>query len=282
MMERGMKRIGAMILGLVALLSAQAFAAESDVEARVYADVTAIHAGQPFTVAVVLTPQAGWHIYWKNPGDSGLPTVIQAEVPAGFVAGEMRYPIPTRITVPGDIVNYGYEGPTVFLVPITPPRELAAGTRFDLQLKVSWLCCKEECVPGGTTLKMGLPVGESAAANAALFSNARAMMPEVAVPQDAVASIKQENGPGLRIEWTNAPAHVDVFPLTVDGLEVSDIGAKTTGTATAITLHAHVLSGQTLKVERLPVLISFRESGGRTRGFFTDIDLRALSAHVSR
>jgi DsbC/DsbD-like thiol-disulfide interchange protein len=278
-----MRRAWSILLLLAAGMSAsRALGAGFDVDAKVFADVTAVQGDRPFTVAVVLTPPEGWHIYWKNPGDSGLPTKIRVQPPTGFSVGAMEFPIPQRLVAAADIINYGYEGPTVFLIPITPPHDLAKGATADLKLNVSWLVCKEECVPGRATLALSLPLGESSPANADLFAKARALMPEATVPQDEVASIKSQSGAfGLQIDWKTAPTNVQVFPLNVDGLSVSPINAQTTGVQSLLPIQAHVMSGQTLKTEQLPLLISLTDSSGRTRGFYTDVDLHALAAHGS-
>jgi DsbC/DsbD-like thiol-disulfide interchange protein len=275
-----MRRVWAIVLMVMGMAAGQVFARESDVEAKLLADVTAVQADRPFTLAVMVTPQAGWHVYWKNPGDSGLPTKIRVTAPAGFVVGEVGYPVPERIVVPGNLVNYGYERAAVFLVTVTPPHELAAGGEVNFQVNASWLCCKEECVPGKAALALALPVGSSAGANAEVFAKARAMMPEASAPGDAVAAVRDDNGV-LHVQWKGTPGRVEVFPFNVEGLEVSGIRVETTGMESVVTLQGHVMSGQTLKVEKLQILVSFSDNGGRSRGFYTNMDLRALSAHAS-
>src|SRR5438067_6037154 len=78
------------------------------VTATLLADVDSVKAGKPFTLGVLLKIKPGWHVYWKNPGDSGLPTRVTWKLPEGFTADELRFPIPTRFDQPGDIIGYGY------------------------------------------------------------------------------------------------------------------------------------------------------------------------------
>src|SRR4051794_3025095 len=78
------------------------------VRAKLLADVSAIQPGQPFTVGVLLTIEPGWHVYWKNPGDSGLSTSAKWTLPEGFKAGDLQFPVPTRFDLEGGLVNYGY------------------------------------------------------------------------------------------------------------------------------------------------------------------------------
>src|SRR5271167_1414229 len=81
------------------LLAGRAFAQGSGptVNVTMVADTSAVEAGKSFRVAIVVTPEAGWHVYWKNPGDAGLPTKVKWTLPEGFAAGPLMYPIPVKI-----------------------------------------------------------------------------------------------------------------------------------------------------------------------------------------
>jgi DsbC/DsbD-like thiol-disulfide interchange protein len=69
-------------------------------------------------VGLQLQHQPEWHTYWKNPGDSGLPTQLDWTLPAGIEAGEIAWPVPKKIPV-GTLANYGYEGNVLLPVPLT-------------------------------------------------------------------------------------------------------------------------------------------------------------------
>ncbi|RVU18201.1 thiol:disulfide interchange protein [Methylobacterium oryzihabitans] len=120
------------------------------------AEPGAVEPGQPFTVGVRLTMKPNWHVYWRNPGDSGLPPEVAWTLPAGFSAGPIAWPAPERIPV-ADLMNYGYEGETVLTVLLTPPEVLPPGP-VALRAKVSYLVCERECVPGEATVSASLPV----------------------------------------------------------------------------------------------------------------------------
>ena len=79
------------------------------VKAELIAREQSVRPGQPFLVAVRLMMDEGWHTYWKNPGDAGIPTAVAWEVPAGFSAGPIRWPVP-RLFRERDFSTYGYEG----------------------------------------------------------------------------------------------------------------------------------------------------------------------------
>ena len=166
---------------LTALTAGAAFnPGPSHVKADLIPESKAIAPGQPFWVALRMDVEKGWHIYWKNPGDSGEPVKVKWTLPDGFQAGELRFPYPQLIVVP-PVYTYGHEGTVVFLIKMTPPATLKAGQTVSLAAKVKWLQCQVECIPGQANLTLKLPVTAGMAApdpaNAALFAAAREKMP---------------------------------------------------------------------------------------------------------
>jgi DsbC/DsbD-like thiol-disulfide interchange protein/cytochrome c biogenesis protein CcdA len=132
------------------------------VEAELVAERTALVPGVPSTLALRLKIEDGWHTYWRNPGDSGLPTTLVWKLPPGFVASEIEWPPPRTLPV-GPLVNYGYEGEVLHLVTLTPPANLELGGNVEIAARADWLVCKETCIPDGADLKLTLPVGTNAA-----------------------------------------------------------------------------------------------------------------------
>jgi thiol:disulfide interchange protein DsbD len=118
--------------------------------------------GERFTLALRLEHEAGWHTYWKNPGDSGMPTRIAWTLPEGVTAGPIAWPMPERIPV-GPLTNYGYGGEVLLLTDLEVPRDWPAGRPIAVLAKAEWLICKEICLPGGTTLSLELPTASGVA-----------------------------------------------------------------------------------------------------------------------
>lgn len=150
--------------------------------AELVSEVKLIAPGTPFWVALRLTPQDGWHTYWRNPGDSGLPTTIRWNMPEGFTAGDIVWPSPEAVPY-GPLMNYGYSGEAILLAQITPPENLAVGEQISLSAFAEWLVCEEICIPEEATLDLSVSVAETAEvepAAANLFSTARAALPRVA------------------------------------------------------------------------------------------------------
>jgi len=117
--------------------------------------------------------QKGWHIYWLNPGDAGLPTEIELELPENWKQGPTLWPPPKKFTE-SELTSFAYDKSLVLFVPIyrdtkTPVMERGIATdslefpqKLHIKAKVKWLVCKEECFPGDTNLKISLNFGKTA------------------------------------------------------------------------------------------------------------------------
>ena len=129
-------------------------------------------AGKTVWLGLQLTHLPEWHTYWKNPGDSGLPTTLQWTLPAGVTAGEIAWPLPKKIPL-GNLANYGYDGTVLLPVPLTispafKPSLLSSG--LEIKLKATWLVCRLECVPQDGEFILNVPVRGSTALNSAAFA----------------------------------------------------------------------------------------------------------------
>ncbi|MCB0310728.1 MAG: hypothetical protein KDD42_05810 [Bdellovibrionales bacterium] len=119
------------------------------------ADHSTVAPQSPFRLGVLFKMQSGWHIYWKESGDSGLPTRVEFEVPQGFVVGELKWPEHEVFVLPGDIKGYGYSDEVLLYSEITPPQDLSIGRQIELKAKVSWLNCSATvCIPARQEVRL--------------------------------------------------------------------------------------------------------------------------------
>jgi len=132
----------------------------STVHAELLADVASIQPGSTFRAAIRFAIDEGWHVNWINPGDAGLAPSIAWKLPAGFKAGIVAWPLPSRF-VTGPLVIFGYAGDVMLVSDVHVPADLPTGGNVELVADVSWLACAEECVPGSTTVRLQLPVEAS-------------------------------------------------------------------------------------------------------------------------
>jgi thiol:disulfide interchange protein DsbD len=132
-------------------------ASTEQVKAQLVASVNAVHPGDEILVGVNQRIIPHWHTYWKNPGDSGMATTIDYELPAGAKAGKIQWPTPSRIVL-GPVTSYGYSHEVTLLNKIKVPQDSVAGSEFPIKAKVEWLVCEEICIPQIVDLTLVLPV----------------------------------------------------------------------------------------------------------------------------
>src|SRR5450631_2644910 len=132
------------------------------VEAELVAEQSALIPGRPNTVALRLVMERGWHTYWQNTGDSGLPTTLAWKLPDGLNAGPIQWPAPRALPV-GPLVNYGYEGEVLLLSDVSTVPDFLSGKTVTLSARADWLVCKVICIPEGADLSLTLPVIADAA-----------------------------------------------------------------------------------------------------------------------
>ncbi len=130
------------------------------VSAGLVSDASSIAPGQPLRLAVRLKPNDGWHLNWLNPGDAGLAPSVKWSLPKGFTAGVQCWPLPERHRA-GPLVIFGYSGELLLVIDVRPPAGLAPGNDVEFRADVSWLACKDACVPGTATVSITLPVEPS-------------------------------------------------------------------------------------------------------------------------
>ena len=163
-----------------------------------------IAAGKTVWVGLQLAHQPQWHTYWKNAGDSGLPTRLEWSLPAGVSAGAIAWPTPQKINI-GSLSNFGYEGTVLLPVPLTidktyKPTPLADS--LEVKLAASWLVCKQECVPQDGSFVLNIPLRGSTALHAADFERAHAAEPTAL----AGTSELQLDKSGLKLTVHGLPA----------------------------------------------------------------------------
>ena len=153
-----LRRLVLILLGLAAANGAQAqIDSALKVHARLVAEQSEVAPGKPVTVALVEKIRPGWHTYWRNAGDAGEPTEIQWTLPRGWHAGAIQWPYPKELPV-GPLMDYGYEGEVWLPVEVTAPANVAPGNTVNLKAHVTWLVCKEVCIPEDATVTLLLNI----------------------------------------------------------------------------------------------------------------------------
>jgi DsbC/DsbD-like thiol-disulfide interchange protein len=254
------------IVAVYALAPASVQAQQNLVKAELLADQANIVAGVPFTVAVKLTITSGWHTYWINPGDSGLPTTVKWNLPDGFTAEPLQYPAPKRIDLPGGLINYGYLDQAVFMARITPPKDLPASDEVPIEAKVSWLVCKDRCIKGGAVVRLSLPVAaQSQAANESDFAKWQKMIPASAEKLSDIKitadPIDLSSGTGkTEIKATIPLKDCIAIPGPSDTMTLTCGPPTVTDLSTSFPIQAKLLAGQKTTDASFIVLIVPKDS----------------------
>jgi len=206
-----------MVALLVATFTARAELPHAEhVEAELIAENTALKPGDNW-VALRVKPDAGWHTYWRNPGDTGIPTQLNWTLPKDVSAGPIQWPYP-QLHKLGELAYFGYGEQTLHLVQITVSAHWPAGTPVTLKAEAKWLVCADVCIPGKKEVSLSLPLSASPAADSrwtALFAETRARLP-IAAPWKAQFSAA--NGDfSLNIEGAKLDgAQLGFFPYASD------------------------------------------------------------------
>jgi thiol:disulfide interchange protein/DsbC/DsbD-like thiol-disulfide interchange protein len=181
-----------------------------------------VQAGQPLWVGLQLTHQPEWHTYWRNPGDSGLPTQIELNLPAGINAGEVQWPLPHKLKA-GNLTNYGFEKTVLLAVPLTVTKQFKANAAqtLDIQLHANWLVCRLECIPQEGDFALRIPVNSSFASNATAFESVLAEQPKSLPGIKATTHFEAQR---LVLQVSGLPASLlgktlQVFPDTAELVE---------------------------------------------------------------
>ena len=133
----------------------------------------------------------GWHIYWKNPGDSGLPPEVKWEqLPEGVEAGPFKWPAPHAIPL-ATLMNYGYEHQVVFPMEFKVPPTLKPGDSLTITGKFDFLICQEICIPDEAKVSLTLPVEAASRANEDSSALIAKSLATVAVPLTGGATVKR-------------------------------------------------------------------------------------------
>ena len=205
---------------VVATAAWSRFAETEHLKVELLSDINSVEPGKPFSVGLHFEMEKGWHIYWRNPGDSGEPSRVEWNLPPGFLPGEIEWPAPERLGS-ASVIDYGYEEAVLLPVEMRTPKSLAPGQRVTLSADVSWLVCRDICVPGKESLKLALPVQatpSSVSLSHALFQAARSRAPKPLPSAWRIDAISEKDRFTLTVHGGDA-AKASFFPLEADQID---------------------------------------------------------------
>lgn len=196
----GIEAVCRVLFGLV--LSAFGHAAaqpggwgETHSSVKLVSEHDALVPGETAMLGLLFEMEEGWHIYQPSQNDTGLEPMPEWSADAGLRVGAIVWPAGHRFTQPGEILDHGYEGTVLLMVPVEVPESVAVGSELTVRANVEWLACDAaQCVPGQAEVSMTLPVRASADASehAGAFADVRGEMSE---------ELRGEVGQPVSVSW---------------------------------------------------------------------------------
>ena len=227
------------------------------VQASLLAEREAFEPGQEATLALRLVIAPKWHVYWQNPGDGGVPTTFALELPAGVKSPGVAWPAPLRLAHEDGFVDFAYEGEVLFLIPVKVPQDFR-GETLAVEVAVTWLVCKESCIPGEAKVRLALPVRAGTAKESPHAKAIAAARARLATPLPKGVSARFD-GLELRLSAPGAQG-LTWFPLLPEAAGPRDLRAlEAKGSALTITYPEGVR-----KAKQVRGLLALRGAEGTT------------------
>ncbi len=240
---RNAASIIALFLLMVAGLPASAasnYADAAHLRVQLVFPETQLYPGGSNRAGLYFKLEPGWHVYWKNAGDSGEPPRIQWTLPAGLTAGPLHFPAPTRLPL-GPLMDYGYENEVLFPFSFNVAKTAKAGPAV-LDAKVNWLVCRQVCIPGKAELVESVqilsaapPQPSTSPADAELWTRLAKTLPVPLPSSDKAVFQPTPTGFRLAVETGQRETEAVFFPADQDILD-NPAPQKLTPTAKGLVL----------------------------------------------
>lgn len=230
---------------MLALASATHVSAATQTKADLLLAIDVAEPGQQILAGVRLTMPDAWHTYWRNPGDSGMATEIEWQLPNGMTAGEIQWPIPEKYESEG-FYTYVYHNEVVLLVPLTISDDAQMGPT-EIRAKIKWLECKEVCLPGGGEVSASLTIAATGrpSPDAAILERWQKNLPQRA--DDLKVSAHWENTDAeerpliIQSQFPGSAVLTDFLPYLEPGYELGAPTEVVSQNASEVRLRKNVL-----------------------------------------
>lgn len=195
--------------------------------------------GQSAQAGLYFKLEPGWHVYWKNAGDSGEPPHIRWTLPDGISAGPLKFPPPKRLPL-GPLMDFGYEGEVLFPFSLDVAKNAKDGTA-QFRGRADWLVCREVCIPGKAELGVSRRIAGPGAsadpslADAALIARFVGLLPKPLPPGSSAVFQPTAEGFRLAVKTGQREENAEFFPADQSVLD-NPSPQKATPTADGVVL----------------------------------------------
>lgn len=269
-----MKNFIFLIAAITLFISYNLKAEDSDnlVKLDMYSNVKQIQVGSDFFIAIKLDVADEWHIYWKNPGDSGLPTEVKWTLPKGVEAdGGLIWQVPERIAWSG-MVNYGFEH-DVYLIQKFKTSRLIDAESLKIKAHVNWLICKEKCIPQDKKIEISIAVGEmfEKSEYSKMIQDLLASAPKQFKTTKSYFKSDDEN---LEVKLTDMPSDVaqiiDLYLIT-DSVTDNTVNAKVENGNNKATAKFKLSPYLDVVPAEIELLVLYKDKNGNNKSYETII-----------
>jgi thiol:disulfide interchange protein len=253
---------------LAAFLASAAAAQAAHTQAKLLLSADTARPGDTILAGIHLRMDPHWHTYWRNPGASGKETTVKWELPAGIAASELQWPVPEKLP-PADLTTYVYENEVILSAPLKLAPGLKPGA-YEIKAAVSWLECKELCIPGSAELTATIQVGDQTklSADESLLQSWQKKLPRAGTNLAAKASWEKSAHDSPRqiiLEWAPGAdlSDADFYPFPNPDFEVQAATEKIPAGTGKIRLRKEVNKFEGEWPQRISGLL-IQKSGGET------------------
>lgn len=149
-------------------------------ELELISEQSSVSPGDTFWMGIRMDIRDGWYVYYRNPGDSGLPMTVNWTHDGEYNISNIHWPYPKWKDVSGGLTSYAYEDSVLYMMEAVAPEDLEPGDEIILSAETDYLICEDICIPEYADLEMTIPVSESSQFNeewGPYFSQTRQRLP---------------------------------------------------------------------------------------------------------
>lgn len=256
------------------------FAIEPEVDpikVDLFVDPVEQQSGSMF-IGAHFTIEPNWHLYWRYPGDTGLPTQVKFTLPEGGTSGPILWPSPVKFSQAGGLVGFGYEHEVVLMSEVKIPPGKSAE---EISIDARWVGCSIKlCVPGKASFKLkGSELGKTTTSKIQDLSVWRDKLPKEINP--GIALVEVHRSPvadaarqtfEVVYDWKSAPGKLEWFPDLGRNFKIFDTNIKTEGQRSVVTFSLERLATAPADLKEISAEVVQEQSGKRV-GFGHKIEI---------
>ena len=148
--------------------------------AKFVVDSYSLEKSRSIPIGILVELEKGWHLYWRNSGDTGMPTTVEFDLPEGITVSGIQWAVPKVFEFDG-LASFGYEKQVPLLTELIIPENYQSNS-VSVTAKLKSLICKDVCIPFNTTISKEIILMNNFPADddvSTLFAQTRKNLPEV-------------------------------------------------------------------------------------------------------